>query len=126
MLIIILTSFYKNENKNDTITINQLKKNYYIDTVTGDGNCLFFSLSNLIVGNSNFYHTIRQLICDYIENKIVTNEWFVKRKLKKIIIYLEWEMIKYLISTEAQIFSEIYGIKIKLCILWEWLIVLNV
>ena len=66
----------KNENKNDTITIKQLEKNYYIDTVTGDGNCLFYSLNNLMFYNSNYYHIIIQLIYDYIENKIITNELF--------------------------------------------------
>ena len=52
----------KNENKNDTIIIKQLEKNYYIYTITG--NSLFYWLSNLIFGNSNYYHIIRQLICD--------------------------------------------------------------
>jgi len=73
----------KNENKNDTINIKKLEKKYYMDIVTGDGNCLFYSLSNLIFGNSNYYHTIRQLICNYIRNKIVTNELFETEDEKK-------------------------------------------
>ena len=78
----------KNESNNHTITIKKLEKKYYRDHVTGDGNCLFYSLSNLIFGNSNYYHTIRQLICDYIENKIETKELF-DDEIEKIVIYLE-------------------------------------
>jgi OTU domain-containing protein 3 len=37
--------------------------------ITGDGNCLFRSLSDQIYGNQNCHAEIRQCICDHIEAK---------------------------------------------------------
>ena len=100
----------KNESKNDTITIKQLEEEYYIDTVIGDGNCLFYSLSNLIFGNSNYYHTIRQLICDYIENKSEANYFNVEKK--DYLSNMRNDKI-YGSGIELEVFSIICGIKIK-------------
>ena len=101
----------KNESNNHTITIKKLEKKYYRDNVTGDGNCLFYSLNNLIFGNSNYYHTIRQLIFDYIENKIETKELFNNEVEKNN--YLSRMRNDKIIGTgtEAQVFSIICGIK---------------
>ena len=102
----------KNESNNHTITIKKLEKKYYRDHVTGDGNCLFYSLSNLIFGNSNYYHTIRQLICDYIENKIETKELFDGEVEKNNYLSRMRNDKTFGTGTEAQVFSIICGIKI--------------
>lgn len=56
-------------NKNNfNIEINNIKKLkeiYYLDNVTGDDNCLFYSLSKIIFGKPNYYSHIRLLICDH-------------------------------------------------------------
>ena len=102
----------KNESNNHTITIKKLEKKYYRDHVTGDGNCLFYSLSNLIFGNSNYYHTIRQLVCDYIENKIETKELFDGEVEKNNYLSRMRNDKTFGTGTEAQVFSIICGIKI--------------
>ena len=95
----------KNESNNHTITIKKLEKKYYRDNVTGDGNCLFYSLSNLIFGNSNYYNTIRQLVCDYIENKIETKELFDGEVEKNNYLSRMRNDKTFGTGTEAQVFS---------------------
>ena len=54
----------KNKNldiKQNISNIKKLEKEYFIDNVIGDGNCLFYSLSNLIFGKINFYKIINKL-----------------------------------------------------------------
>ena len=45
-----------------------LKKFYNTKEVSGDANCLFYSLSLIIFGDSGYYHTIRLAICNFYEN----------------------------------------------------------
>ena len=111
---LVYTKINKNFNKNndDNITINKIEKNYYIEKVNGDGNCLFYSFSNLIFGNSNYHHIIRQLICNYIENNIETKELFEDENIKKSYLDRMRKDKEFGTGTEIQIFSIICGIKI--------------
>ena len=76
-----------NDNKNEfgyynlnnyIHNIKILKKYYNIDTITEDGNCLFYSLSKIIFNNMNYYAHIRQFICDYYKTKDILNALFEK------------------------------------------------
>ncbi len=111
---LVYTKINKNFNKNndDNITINKIEKIYYIEKVNGDGNCLFYSLSNLIFGNSNYHHKIRQLICNYMENNIETKEFFEDENVKKFYLDRMRKDREFGTGTEIQIFSIICGIKI--------------
>ena len=72
----------KNKNldiKQNISNIKKLEKEYFIDNVIGDGNCLFYSLSNLIFGKINFYKIIRQTNCDYMKEKSELDD-FIQNK----------------------------------------------
>ena len=45
-----------------------LKKLFNISRATGDGNCLFYSLSTATFGTDAYFNEIRNAICDYMEN----------------------------------------------------------
>ena len=52
----------KNKNldvKQKITNIKKLEKEYFIGNVVRDGNCLFYSLSNLIFRKINFYQMFR-------------------------------------------------------------------
>ena len=54
-------SGYYNLNSNIK-NVNDLEKYYNLDRITGDGNCLFYSLSNIIFNDTKYYINIRQII----------------------------------------------------------------
>ena len=98
---------------NQINNIKNLKKKYSINRVTGDGNCLFYSLSNLIFRKMIYYSNIRQLICDEIEN---TNKFDEVIKNKNDYIRKMRTDNEYGSLLEINIFSEIFKIKITIYI----------
>ena len=54
--------------------IKKLGKDFLIKNTPGEGNCLFYSLSYLIFQNFKYHVTIRQKICDYLENNIIKDD----------------------------------------------------
>jgi hypothetical protein len=54
------------ENVN-SISLNQPFTQVFI---TGDGNCLFNSFSNILFGNQSYQFKIRQIICDWIDRNM--------------------------------------------------------
>ena len=98
---------------NQINNIKNLKKKYSINRVTGDGNCLFYSLSNLIFGEMTYYSHIRQLICDKIEN---TNEFDEVIKNKNDYVRKMRTDNEYGSLLEINTFSEIFKIKISIYI----------
>ena len=98
---------------NQINNIKNLKKKYSINRVTGDGNCLFYSLSNLIFREMIYYSHIRQLICDKIEN---TNKYDEVIKNKNDYIRKMRTDNEYGSLLEIKIFSEIFEIKITIYI----------
>ena len=99
----ILDNNYKINN------VKNLKKKYYIGNVTGDGNCLFYSLSKLIFRNMFYYSHIRQLICDKIENTNIYDEFIEDKSeyVKKMRNDKEYGSL-----LEIETFCEIFKIKI--------------
>ena len=76
----------------------------------GDGNCLFYSLSNLIFGKLNFYQIIRQTICHYMEEKSELDD-FIQNK-DQYISEMRNDKI-YERRNEIYFFSIMCGIQIK-------------
>ena len=54
--------------------MNIILNDFYIKQTPGEGNCLFYALSYLIFKNFNYHVTIRQKICDYLENNIIKDD----------------------------------------------------
>ena len=48
--------------------IKELNKLFTHKRATGDGNCLFYSLSTATFGSDGYFSEIRNAICDYMEN----------------------------------------------------------
>ena len=59
-------NFYENIK-----SVKDLKKLFFIRRATGDGNCLFYSLSTATFGTDAYFNEIRNTICDYMENNYV-------------------------------------------------------
>ena len=97
---------------NNTDNIKDLKTKYYIDKITGDGNCLFYSLSKMIFGNDSYYKAIRQIICDYYENSNVLDNLYEKEDEKKEYIAKMRKDKEYGSVLEIQAFSNIFQIRI--------------
>ena len=58
-----------NDNEYENIkNAKDLKKLFSIGRATGDGNCLFYSLSIATFGSDGYFSEIRNAICDYMEN----------------------------------------------------------
>ena len=79
---------------NDT-NIEEIQNLYIIENVVGDGNCLFYALSQLIFGNVSYGNIIREKVCDYNqnhnENFIINKEEYLKnmRRNKEYGGYIE-------------------------------------
>ena len=63
----------ENQYNNDDVYENinnakDLKKLFSMGRVTGDGNCLFYSLSTATFGSDGYFGEIRNALCDYMEN----------------------------------------------------------
>ena len=58
----------------DYENVKKLVNDFYIKQTPGEGNCLFYALSYLIFKNFNYHVTIRQKICDYLENNIIKDD----------------------------------------------------
>ena len=63
----------KNDNDNDNKyekikNVKDLNKLFKIGRATGDGNCLFYSLSTATFGSDGYFNEIRNAVCDYMEN----------------------------------------------------------
>ena len=97
------------DNNHKINNVKNLKKKYYIGNVTGDGNCLFYSLSKLIFRNMFYYSHIRQLICDKIENTNIYDEFIEDKSeyVKKMRNDKEYGSL-----LEIETFCEIFKIKI--------------
>jgi len=52
-------------------SVKDLIKEFYINRATGDGNCLFYSLSTATFGTDAYFNEIRAAICDYMENNYI-------------------------------------------------------
>ena len=96
------------------IYIKKLEIEYFIGNVIGDGNCLFYSLSNLIFGKINFYPIIRQNICDYMEEKSEFDD-FLQNKDKFVSRMRNDKIYEY--RNEIYIFSIMCGVQIKYFVL---------
>ena len=104
------------ENKNNNIdaiqkitNIKKLEKEYFIGNVIGDGNCLFYSLRNLIFGKINFYQIIRLFVIIWKKKVNLKISYKIKTS-----IYQKWEMIKFMeLGMKFTFFSIMYGIQIK-------------
>ena len=48
-----------------------LKKYFNFGRATGDGNCLFYTLSTATFGSDGYFGEIRNAICDYMENNYI-------------------------------------------------------
>ena len=53
--------------------VKQLKKLFNFGKATGDGNCLFYSLSTTTFGTDAYFNDIRNAICDYMENNDIVD-----------------------------------------------------
>jgi hypothetical protein len=53
--------------------VKQLKKLFNFGKATGDGNCLFYSLSTTTFGTDAYFNEIRTAICDYMENNDIVD-----------------------------------------------------
>ena len=112
-----------NNNKNESgyYNLNSNIKNVYdledyynIDRITGDGNCLFYSLSNMIFNDMKYYINIRQIICEYYETTNTLNHLYENEKEKNdYIINMKKDKV-YGTGLEIETFSNIYKIKIIL------------
>ena len=91
-----------------------LKKYYFIDEITGDGNCLFYSLSNLIFNNMYYYAHIRQIICDYYETTDIINHLFETEEEKNNYITKMKKDKVYGTGLEIETFCNIFKLKIIL------------
>ena len=69
----------------DYENVKKLVNDFYIKQTPGEGNCLFYALSYLIFKNFNYHVTIRQKICDYLENNLNEEllEFLEKEKSKE-------------------------------------------
>ncbi len=96
------------------IYIKKLEKEYFIGNVIGEGNCLFYSLSNLIFRKINFCQIIRQTICDYMEEKSEFDD-FLQNKDKFVSRMRNDKIYEY--RNEIYIFSIMCGVQIKYFVL---------
>ena len=106
-------SGYYNLNSNIK-NVNDLEKYYNLDRITGDGNCLFYSLSNIIFNDTKYYINIRQIICEYYETTNILDPLYENKKEKNdYIINMKKDKV-YGTGLEVETFSKIYKIKIIL------------
>ena len=85
-----------------------------MDKITGDGNCLFYSLSNMIFNDMKYYIHIRQIICEHYETTNTLNDLFENEEEKNDYIINMKKDKTYGTAMELETFSQIYKIKIKL------------
>ena len=88
---------------------NHLKKHFTIGRATGDGNCLFYSLSTATFGTDVYFNEIRNAICDYMEKNDIEDLYDINKqdyiaKMRKNGAYGG--------TTEIQIYSIISNLKI--------------
>ena len=104
-IIILNTNIYN---------IKDLKNYYKIGEITGDGNCLFYSLSNMIFNDMKYYIHIRQIICEHYETTNTLNDLFENEEEKNdYIINMKKDKV-YGTAVELETFSHIFKIKITL------------
>ena len=101
-------------NNNDQIYENikstkDLKKLFLIGRATGDGNCLFYSLSTATFGTDAYYTEIRNAICEYMENNDIIDLHDIN---KKEYINKMRRSGEYGGTTEVQVYSIISKLKI--------------
>ena len=101
-------------NNNDQIYENikstkDLKKLFLIGRATGDGNCLFYSLSTATFGTDAYYNEIRNSICEYMENNDIEDLYDIN---KKEYINKMRRSGEYGGTTEVQVYSLISKLKI--------------
>ena len=61
-------------------SVKDLKKEFYINRATGDGNCLFYSLSTATFGTDAYFNEIRTAICDYMENNYIEDLQLINKQ----------------------------------------------
>ena len=102
------------DNNNDDVYKNiksakSLVKLFSIDRATGDGNCLFYSLSTATFGTDAYFSEIRNAICDYMENNDLEDLHDIN---KKEYINNMRKNGTFGGSTEVQVYSIISKLKI--------------
>ena len=105
------------DNSNDDVYKNiksakSLVKLFVIDRATGDGNCLFYSLSTATFGTDAYFSEIRNAICDYMENNDLVDLVDLHDISKKEYINNMRKNGTYGGSTEIQVYSIISKLKI--------------
>ena len=104
----------KNDNDNDNKyekikNVKDLNKLFIIGRATGDGNCLFYSLSTATFGSDGYFNEIRNAVCDYMENNDIDDLHDLNKE-----DYIK-DMRKngtYVWTTEVQVYSIISKLKI--------------
>ena len=104
---------YYNVNSNIN-NMKELEKYYHIDDITGDGNCLFYSLSNIIFKDMRYYVYIRQIICEYYETTDALDSYFENEREKKDYINKMKKDKEYGTGLELGSFCNMLKIKIIL------------
>ena len=64
-------SIYNDDLYENIKNIKELNKLFTHKRATGDGNCLFYSLSTATFGSDGYFGEIRNAICDYMENNYI-------------------------------------------------------
>ena len=64
-------SIYNDDLYENIKNAKDLKKYFNFGRATGDGNCLFYTLSTATFGSDGYFGEIRNAICDYMENNYI-------------------------------------------------------
>jgi hypothetical protein len=88
--------FYENENyQKIPIIVNYPlnTNNFSISTVLGDGNCLYRSISNLLLGSQELFNELKQYLILYI-----CENYNLVKTFTKIIIFNHYKIAIFMIS----------------------------
>ena len=102
-------NIYNDDDYENIKTAKKLNKLFSFERATGDGNCLFYSLSYATFGTDAYFNEIRNAICDYMENNDIEDLDDIN---KKDYINNMRKNGTYGGSTEVQVYSIISKLKI--------------
>ena len=77
-----ITNVKEKSFSSNITNINEINDFYEKEKTVGDGNCLFYSFSQLIFNDDLHSNTIRQKICDYIQNNSFFENYFENKEEK--------------------------------------------
>ena len=77
-----ITNINEKSFSSNITNINKINDFYEKEKTVGDGNCLFYSFSQLIFNDDLHSNTIRQKICDYIQNNSFFEKYFENKEEK--------------------------------------------